>query len=443
MTDSLLYKIEAEQVVIGTLLLDNSLLDEVISELKVTDFYTESLRNIYKIIVALYKENKPFDLLTVAEKGQALKLDFDSQSLAHLAENSISFSNFNSYVEIVKKYGKRRDLLLFADHISKMCMESSDLDSIVARIEDDLGKLTLEELSQASTLTAKETLTSTIQMLDDITQGKIQSLPTAWNNYNEITGGGLHLGELTVVAGRPSMGKTTFALIMLLSIIMSKKNHFNPGLIFTLEMSKEELMFKVLSFLTRIDYSNIRTGDISAAQANQIQKATGIISQLPLFFNDRGGITIQEIKSICKRYKRQQNLKVVAIDYLQLISTKKKYTAEQRVLEISHITRELKILAKDLNIAIILLSQLNRQVDSRANKKPLLSDLRDSGAIEQDADNVIFLYRPEIYSSNDKNITEKGKAEVIIAKQRLGEVGTLNFIFEGQYSSFKEPGSRD
>lgn len=419
--------IQAEQELLGGVLNYPNLLVDVIGYIKPEDFYKDAHKVIFGAIEELFSKNIKIDIVTVADiLVNVLNTVGGISYISELSGSILGKSNVKEYAKIIKEKSNKRKLIATARRLLDDCYKDkeSSLD-LVGEAEEELFKVSLNKenrLEEFSTV-----LENTINSIEDICKSKnstgITGTDTGFKELNRFTGG-LQKGDLIILAARPSMGKTTLAVNIGSNVSKNKV----VG-IFSLEMSKEQLARKIISSHTHIDLLKINTGNLDDKDWEHIGITAGPLSQSKMFLDDTGAIGVSEIKAKCKKIKIQHGLDVVIIDYLQLITGK----GESRTQEISNISRQLKQLAKELNVTVIALSQLSRACETRTNHRPMLSDLRESGSIEQDADIVMFLYRDEYYNkeTEDRNI-----AECIFAKNRNGKVGTVKLAWLGQYQKF-------
>lgn len=424
--------IEAEQSVLGCLLLEKETVPVAIEVLKPEDFYREDHREIFKAIVELFEKGKPVDVITVSEQlkmSGTLDKVGGLEYLTSMATFVPTTANIKHYVKIVEEKSILRKLIKVSSDIVKMGYEASEEVSIVLdRAEKGIFNL-LQNRNTQEISHIKDVLVSTFDKLEELynKKGYITGIPTGFVDLDRKIAG-LQDSDLILVAGRPSMGKTAFAL----NIAQYAAIHEHvPVAIFSLEMSKEQLVNRILCSEVMIDSQKMRTGKLDDEDWEKIAIALGPISDAPIFIDDTPGVTVNEIRAKCRRLKLEKNIGLVVIDYLQLMQGSRR--SENRQQEISEITRSLKILAKEINVPVISASQLSRGPESRSDHRPMLSDLRESGAIEQDADIVMFLYRDEYYNpdTDRKNI-----AEIIIAKNRHGSTGTVELRWFGEYTKF-------
>lgn len=433
------YSVEAEQSVIGGLLIDNEAWDRVASLVVGEDFYRPEHRNLFKAIGELFKHDQPVDVLTLSnalEKNGTLESVGGIAYLTELAQNTPSVANIAAYAEIVRDRAILRRLLSMAHHVADRVFEpeGSTSQQILEEAEQQVFKLSQEHASNKSGPSSlKEIVPTVIDKLDQLMQSKdgITGTPSHYRDLDDMTSG-LQPADLVIVAGRPSMGKTTFAMNIAENVAMEADK---PVLIFSLEMPKEALIMRILSSLGRVEQSSLRSGKLNDHDWSKIFSTMSLITdRMKMYIDDTPALSPVEMRSRARRLAKEHGgLSLVVVDYLQLMQVPG--ASENRVLEVSEISRGLKALAKELGVPVIALSQLSRKCEDRTDKRPLMSDLRESGAIEQDADLIMFVYRDEVYHPETD---AKGTAEVIIAKQRNGPIGTLKLTFLGHFCRFDD-----
>ncbi len=423
---------EAERSVLGSMLLDKEVIPIVTELLRNDDFYREDNREIYEAILDLFDHGEPIDLITVSDQLKtrgSLEKAGGLEYLAALADAVPTTSNVKYYAGIVEEKSVLRKLIKASSEIIEMGYGEADeasyvLDKAERNIFDVLQKRNTRGFTHI-----KDVLVDTFNMLEKLynSKGKFTGVPTGFSDLDEYTSG-FQKSDLILIAGRPSMGKTAFAL----NIAQYAAVHYKiPVAVFSLEMSKEQLVTRMLCSEVMIDSQRMRTGRLDDEDWKKIAISLGPLSEAPVYIDDSAGITITEIRAKSRRLKLEKNLGLVIIDYLQLMQGGGR--SENRQQEISEITRSLKILAKEINVPVITLSQLSRAPETRTEHRPVLSDLRESGAIEQDADIVMFIYRDELYNPDTD---KKGIAELIIAKHRNGSTGTVELKWLGEYTKF-------
>lgn len=429
---------EAERSVLGAAMLDKEALFDVVELLHAEDFYNESHKEIFRAIADLYRKSAPVDVLTVAEelkKRNSLEMTGGRAYIAALSADVPSTSNAAEYAKIVSGKATLRNLISTADDImQKSYEENMDTNVILDMAEREIFEIA--QKGQKSDFThIKDVLLENINIIDQMSQmeGNLTGITTGFRDLDQLTSG-LHRSDLIILAARPAMGKTAFAL----SVAQQAAIKGNASvMIFSMEMSKEQLGQRLLSMESRIDMQALKTGKLERRDWDQINMALDVLSRANINIDDTPGISIMEMKNKCRRLKAEKGLDLVVIDYLQLMSMEGK-KSESRTQEISTLSRNLKLLARELDCPVIVLSQLSRAPEQRPNHRPMLSDLRESGSIEQDADIVIFLYRDEYYNED----TDKpGECEVIVAKHRSGPTGTVDVTWLGKYTRFADKSS--
>ncbi len=427
--------LEAEEAVLGAMMIDDAAANKAIGLLKSSSyFYKEAHRKIFEAMLILSEESNPIDTVSVSnelKKKKSLKSVGGLYYLTGLVDKVPTAANIETYASIVKEKGILRDLISASHYMSKKAFESGeDVASILDEAEQSIFSLTQQKDNKLFQH-IKPILTEAIQNLEKMQskKGSVVGVPSGIIDLDNVTAG-FRKSDLIVIAGRPSMGKTALALSVARNAALESKV---PTAIFSLEMSSDQLAQRLLSSEARIDGQKARTGRLQPARWKDITIASGKLADAPLFIDDTPALSILDLRSRARRLKREENIELLIVDYLQLMQGPRR--SENRQQEISSITQSLKALAKELDIPVIALSQLSRAVESRTDKRPVLSDLRESGAIEQDADVVIFLYRPFVY--DDKKIDQKGLAYLIVAKQRSGPTRTVKATFIDTYARFE------
>ena len=427
------HDIEAEQAVLGSMLTDKDAVIEALEVLRKEDFYREDNKTIFEAIFNLYNRAEPIDIITVKDELVTMG-KFEAigglEYLAVLPDKVPLVSNADRYVKIVEEKSILRNLIKASnDIVSLGYAETEEVDSIMDLAEKRIFEITQKKNTKGYT-PIKDILVESFAELERLYNQKtpITGIPTGFADLDYKTAG-LHNSDLILVAARPAMGKSAFVLNIATNAAV-KANV--PVVIFNLEMSKEQLVNRMLCSEAMVDSNKVRTGKIEEDDWVKLATALGPLSEAPIYIDDTPGISIMEIRAKCRKLKLEKNIGLVIIDYLQLVQGSGKRNAS-REQEISEISRSLKILAKELDVPVIALSQLSRAAEQRSEHRPMLSDLRESGSIEQDADIVMFLYRDDYYNeeSESKNI-----AEVIIAKNRSGSVGTAEMLWMSNYTKF-------
>ena len=433
--------LEAEQSLLGSVLLENEALFKVLEIIKKDDFYRESNRQIYQAMIDLYEKNEPTDLITVTEVlKRKNKLDEvgGASYLADLLENIPTAANIEYYAKIIRQKSILRNLIHSATEIvSKATTAEENVEDILDFSEKTIFQIS-EEQTKQSFYPLKTILKSTFKDIERLYEKKqlITGMPSGFTELDSKTSG-FQPSDLIIIAGRPSMGKTAFALNV--AQHASQEAHIAIAL-FSLEMSKEQLALRMLCSEARVDNHKLRTGFIAESDWGKLSMAAGKLADSKMYIDDTPGITVFEMRAKSRRLKAEHGLGMIIVDYLQLMAGSKN-RSDSREQEISEISRSLKGLAKELHVPVIALSQLNRKVEDRIDKRPHMADLRESGAIEQDADVILFIYRDEVYHPDSDE--SKGKAEVIIGKQRNGPTGEIQLSFINEYTRFENYSHRD
>jgi len=426
--------LEAEMAVLGSMLIDEAAISVSIESLDAYYFYKDAHQKIFESISDLYNANKAVDLITLTDelkRKDNLEAVGGVSFLTALVNSVPTAANINHYVNIVKEKSILRTLINNATKIVSICYESDgNIDEVVDNAERFIFEVS-DKKSQVGFLHLKEIIKDSIETIDQLYQKKahVTGIPTGYIDF-DIKTAGLQASDLIVVAGRPSMGKSAFALgIAEYAGVIEKV----PVAIFSLEMSKEQLVQRMLCAHARVDAHKVRTGYLAASDWPRLTAAAGKLSEAPIFIDDSPAISVMELRAKARRLKMHQDIQLIILDYMQLMRGTD-MRSESRQQEISEISRALKALARELNIPILAISQLSRAVEARTDHRPQLSDLRESGAIEQDADVVVLILREEYYKPSAEN---QGIAEVIIAKQRNGPVGSMKLAFIKEYTRFE------
>ena len=428
--------VQAEQALLGGLMLDNSSWDRVADRVVEEDFYRRDHRLIFASIRELVQRSDPCDAVTISEFLESRNELQDAGGLAYLGSlvaDTPSAANVVDYASIIRERALLRDLIKTGNEIAASAYHTEGRP--INELVDDAERQVFEIAERgkrrgAGFVRLSDVLNETVDRLDELHQagGSITGLSTGFHKFDDYTAG-LQPGDLIIVAGRPSMGKTTLAMNLAENVALGLNK---PTAIFSMEMSTDQLAFRLISSLGRVDQSHLRTGRFGDDDWKRINGAIQQMSQAPIFIDDSGALTPTEVRARARRLQREHGLSLIVVDYLQLMTVGG--SSENRATEISAISRSLKALAKELRVPIIALSQLNRSVEQRTDKKPVMSDLRESGAIEQDADLIVFIYREEVY---DKNTPRAGVADITIAKQRNGPTGEFPLTFLGKYTRFE------
>ena len=427
------HDIEAEQAVLGSMLTDKDAVISAIEVLKEDDFYRTDNKSIYEAIINLYNRAEPIDIITVKAELESLG-KFEQvgglEYLASLPDKVPTTANAMKYIKIVEEKSTLRNLIKTANEIIELGYDpTEDVSDIMEGAEKKIFNI-MQNNDKKSYSPIKDILVDSFTQLEELYNRKqhITGVPSGFTELDYKTAG-FHGSDLVLIAARPAMGKSAFAL----NIVTNAAVRANvPVVIFSLEMSKEQMVNRILCSEAMVDSNKVRTGKLEEDDWTKLAGSIGPLSDAEIYIDDTPGISVMEIRAKCRKLKLEKNIGMVVIDYLQLVqgSNRRNGSREQ---EISEISRSLKILAKELNVPVIALSQLSRAVEQRPDHRPMLSDLRESGAIEQDADIVMFLYRDDYYN---KDSEKKDIAEVIIAKHRGGSLGTIELLWLGNYTKF-------
>lgn len=428
--------VQAEQALLGGLMLDNSTWDRVADRVGEDDFYRPDHRLIFSAIRDLAERREPCDAVTISEYLDSRSELNDAGGLAYLGtlvKDTPSAANVVDYAGIIRERALLRDLIRTGNEIASSAYhtEGRPISELVDSAERQVFEIAERGKRRGSGFVRlREVLNDAVDRLDVLHQsgGMLTGVATGFNKLDDLTAG-LQAGDLIIVAGRPSMGKTTLAMNVAENVALGLSQ---PTAIFSMEMSVDQLAFRLISSLGRVDQSRLRTGRFGDDDWKRINGAIQQMSQAPIFIDDTPAMTPTEVRARARRLQREHGLSLIVVDYLQLMQVAG--NTENRATEISAISRSLKALARELSVPIIALSQLNRSVEQRTDKKPVMSDLRESGAIEQDADVILFIYREEVY---DKNTPRAGIADINIAKQRNGPTGEFSLTFLGKYTRFE------
>ena len=425
--------LEAEQSVIGSMIMDQDAIVTAMEILLQEDFYHKQYGILFDAMIELYSSGQPVDLVTLQNKLKEKDVPQEVSSLEFVGElvRAVPTSaNVKYYCSIVKENSMKRKLIRVTEEIENECYAGKEsLESVLDKTEHDIFAL-LSSRTGGDYVPIRQVVMNALEKIEKASQqdGNVTGIPTGFIDLDYRTAG-LQPSDLVLIAARPSMGKTAFVL----NIAQYVAFHENMcTAIFSLEMSKEQLVNRLFSLESRVDAQALRTGNLSDADWAKLVEGAGIIGDSELIIDDTPGISISEMRSKCRKYKLEHDLKLIIIDYLQLMSGSGRST-DSRQQEISDISRSLKALARELNVPVLALSQLSRAVEQRPDHRPMLSDLRESGAIEQDADVVMFIYRDDYYN---KDTELKGISEIIIAKQRNGPIGTVNLAWLPEYTKF-------
>lgn len=428
------HSIEAEQSVVGAMLMDRDAIMTASEIISGEDFYQSAYGVIFDTMVEMFNEGKPVDLVMLQDRLREKAVPEEVAGLEFVRElvtSALTSANVKYYAQIVADKSLLRRLIRLNEEIANTCYAGNEpLEGILEKTEKSVFEL-LERRSAGEFVPIRQVVLNALERIEKASKSKgtVTGIPTGFIDLDYKLSG-LQPSDLVLIAARPSMGKTAFVLNIAQYIAFKKEKGVA---VFSLEMSKEQLVNRLFSLESQVDAQAIRTGNMKDSDWEKLIEGAGIIGSSRLIIDDTPGISISELRSKCRKYKLEHGLDIVIIDYLQLMTGSVGRSSESRQQEISEISRSLKGLARELNVPVIALSQLSRAVESRPDKRPMLSDLRESGAIEQDADVVMFIYRDEYYN---KDSEFKKQAEIIIAKQRNGPVGTVNLAWLGEYTKF-------
>ncbi len=449
------HSIEAEQSVLGGMLIDNEAAEDVLGLLHAEDFYRADHKILFSTIQTLFSERRPVDIITVSEhleRLNSLKEAGGTVYIGELAQNTPTAANIKTYAIIVRERALMRALIQIGADISRMGFDPQGLGpmELTEKAEQMVFKLAEQQIKTDSFKPIEKVFGEVIQRVSDLSEldSDITGVPSGFVDLDKMTAG-FQSGDLIILAGRPSMGKTTLAMNL---VEHAARHYMKPAFIeggdsmpscvgvFSMEMGAEQVVMRLASSIGKIPLSNLRNGQLDHDQWQQFFSAGETIKPLQIHIDDSSGLTAFELRARARRLKRNyNNLSLIIVDYLQLLHGDSK--EDNRVAEMTQISRLLKEMARELNIPVVALSQLNRGLEKRNDRRPIMSDLRESGSIEQDADIIMFIHREEVYEKNKPEL--KGQAKLIIAKQRNGDIGDINLRFEGQYSRFTTPVHRD
>jgi replicative DNA helicase len=433
--------------VLGGILLENEALNKALEILRPDDFYRESHRKIFAALIDLSDRGEPADLVTLTstlQKLDELEAVGGSSYLGMLVDYVPTAANINYYCRMVKEKALARHMISISTEIAKRGYDGGDIEQTLDWAEKSIFEISGMK-SRPSYFSTREIMQETFKNIEKLYQRKelVTGVPTGFTDLDTMTAG-MQPSDLVIIAGRPSMGKTAF----ILNIVENAGVRASPPvatLVFSLEMSKEQLVQRMLCSVSRVDASRLRTGHLVDSDWGKLTDGADVLSSAPIYIDDTPAITVLELRAKARRLKAEKNLGLVVVDYLQLMQG---HNSESRQQEISEISRSLKALAKELAIPVIALSQLNRSLENRTDKRPIMADLRESGAIEQDADVIMFIYREAVYCEDCKSrdrTCEKGHekdAEIVIGKQRNGPIGTVHLTFQGQFTRFENQSKR-
>lgn len=428
------HSVEAEQSVVGAMLMDKDAITTASEIVSGQDFYQSAYGVIFDSMVELFNEGKPVDLITLQERLKEKDVPAEIASLEFVRDLVTAVptsANVKYYAEIVADKAMMRRLIKLNEEIANTCYAGKEsLEAVLEKTEKSVFDL-LQRRNTGEYVPIKQVVLNSLEKIEKASKSKgtVTGIPTGFIDLDYKLSG-LQPSDLVLVAARPSMGKTAFVLNIAQYMAFKKDKCVA---IFSLEMSKEQLVNRLFSLESQVDAQALRTGNMKDSDWEKLIEGAGIIGKSKMIIDDTPGISVSELRSKCRKYKLEHGLDIIIIDYLQLMTGSVGKSSESRQQEISEISRSLKGLARELNVPVVALSQLSRAVESRPDKRPMLSDLRESGAIEQDADVVMFIYRDEYYN---KDSEYKKQAEIIIAKQRNGPVGTVHLAWLGEYTKF-------
>lgn len=435
---------EAEQSVLGSILLDPACISLITEDLKTYHFYYKENSIIFDVMMKLYQENKPIDILTLShelKKESSYKESGGKDYLSQLIEIVPTSANVEHYARVVKECSIRRQIITIgSDVVRKAFTEEGEVGEMINKVESEIFALSQQSVKR-DFIHLKEILTESYERLEEVMKSGegMRGVPTGYNRLDHKLAG-LNAANLVILAARPSIGKTTFALNIAANICLQSKKAVG---MFSLEMSKEELVDRLLVMEADIDSWKLRTGRLDEDEMGRLTEALGRLSEANLFIDDTPGISITEMRTKARRLKHEGKLDVLIMDYLQLADSGRRF--DSRVQEVSYVSQNLKNIARELQIPVLALSQLSRQVEQRGEKRPQLSDLRDSGAIEQDADVVMFIYRTDDEVGGESSLMPEGKhpVKVYIAKHRNGATGEIDYLFRADRLKFFEMDTRE
>ena len=428
---------KAEQVIIGSMLVNRDAISDVMDMLTGDEFYNKQYGILFDNMVELYSEGASVDTVTLNErlKRKAIPDEVaNTDTLARLVMETPIYAPVKDYARIVKDKATLRQLIRLCENTEADGYKSEEaVEDILERAEQSIFKLVQNRNGSEENVSIRDVVMNVILEMEEAARhdGKVTGVPTGFRDLDSMLTG-MHAGELLLVAARPAMGKTSFVLNIAHYLAVMK--HIPVGF-FSLEMSREQLASRVLAIDAMVDSKNMKTGNLSDDDWDKVIESTEAVANSPLYIEENSAITISDLRSVARKWKQNYGIQVLMIDYLQLMSPSR--SVESRQVFIAEVSRALKNLAKELKIPIIALSQLSRAVDARPDHKPVLSDLRESGSIEQDADVVMFIYRDEYY--NPETTEKPQTAEIIIAKQRSGETGSVDLRWIGKYTKFADP----
>jgi replicative DNA helicase len=434
--------------VLGGVLLENEALNKALEILRPDDFYRDSHRKIFSALIDLSNRGEPADLVTLTgalQQEGSLEAVGGSSYLATLVDYVPTAANITYYCRLVKEKSIARHLIRVATEIATRGYEGGEVEKSLDWAEKSIFEITGMK-TRPSYFATRDILKDTFKTIEKLFERKelVTGVPSGFTDLDTMTAG-LQPGDLVIIAARPSMGKTAFILNLVEYAAVHSQSKA-PTIIFSLEMSKESLVQRMLCSISRVDASRLRTGHLGESDWPKLTNGAGLLSEAPIFIDDTPAISVLELRAKARRLKAEKNLGLIVVDYLQLMTG---HNAENRQQEISEISRSLKALAKELSVPVVALSQLNRSLENRTDKRPIMADLRESGAIEQDADVIMFIYREAVYCEACKKrdgSCDKGHekdAEVVIGKQRNGPIGTVHLTFRGEFTRFENQSRRE
>lgn len=428
------HSIEAEQAVVGAMLIDKEAIVAASEMISYEDFYQVSYGVIFESMVELFNEGKPIDFVILQERLKEKDVPEEISTPKYLGELAVAVPtsvNVSSYARIVYEKSMMRKLIKINEEIANTCYAGAESMDVIMEITEKRIFELLQNRNTGDYVPIKEIVLNALDRIEmaSKSKGTVTGIPTGFTDLDYKLSG-LQPSDLILVAARPSMGKTAFVLNIAQHVAFKQNQSVA---VFSLEMSKEQLVNRLFSLESHVDAQNLRTGNLKDADWEKLIESAGIIGKSNLIIDDTPGISVTELRSKCRKYKLEQGLKLIIIDYLQLMSGSVGKRSDSRQQEISEISRSLKAIARELNVPVIALSQLSRAVEQRPDHRPMLSDLRESGAIEQDADVVMFIYRDDYYN---KDTDTPNQAEINIAKQRNGPIGTVNLAWIPNYTKF-------
>lgn len=436
------HNLEAEQSILAGILINNDAMNQIMDILSADDFYRGAHAHLFGGMIDLYKNNEPIDVITLSHylrEKTFLEKAGGEDYLYSLADAVSTSAGILYHAKIVRELSVRRKLINQCSVISESCFQNwQQTDELLDQAEQSIFDIAEEKIGEGF-FTLEEVIKGSFKRIESVAehQGYVTGVPTGFKDFDELTAG-LQPSDLVIIAGRPSIGKTALAL----NIGYNAAQETKKGVaVFSLEMSKMQLGMRLLGFDAQIDAKKLRTGFLRDTDWTALTESANHLSELPIFIDDSSGLNVLEIKAKCRRLKKKCDLDLIIVDYLQLIQGRR--SAESRQQEISEISRSLKALAKDLNVPVIAVSQLNRKVEDRSTNRPQLADLRESGAIEQDADVIVFIYRDDSKSSADEEQDKFGVVNVSVAKQRNGPTGNFNLVFQKEYTRFRDYAKED